>query len=167
MMIRQATTEDYPGIYALVKQAFKTAQVSDGKEQDFVTELRQRDTFLPELEFVAEENGELIGHVMLTEQSVDQEDVSGLLLAPLCVAFAYRNQGIGGKLLATALDQAVQLEKQAVFLVGNSEYYARHGFQQVKMFGLENHSEVPDQFVLGRELIPGSLKNVTGRLALH
>ena len=37
---------------------------------DFVLRLRDSSAFLPELEFVAEENGLLIGHILLTRQPV-------------------------------------------------------------------------------------------------
>ena len=56
MTIRKAAQEDHPSIYHLVRTAFATARVSDGTEQDFVLELRRRDTYRPELELVAEEN---------------------------------------------------------------------------------------------------------------
>ena len=64
MTIRQATPEDFDAIYSLVKTAFQTAKVSDGGEQDFVLKLR-KGSYIPELELVAEEDGVLIGHIML------------------------------------------------------------------------------------------------------
>ena len=71
MTIRKAAQEDHPSIYHLVRTAFATARVSDGTEQDFVLELRRRDTYRPELELVAEENGQLIG---LASYKVGQND---------------------------------------------------------------------------------------------
>ena len=52
MTIRTAREADFPAIRALVQAAFATAKVSDGTEQDFVLELRRRDTYRPELELV-------------------------------------------------------------------------------------------------------------------
>ena len=66
MTIRPAQAGDHSEIYSLVQTAFATAKVSDGTEQGFVLELRRRDTYRPELELVAEENGQLIGHILLT-----------------------------------------------------------------------------------------------------
>ncbi len=169
MIIRQAVAADYPAIYQLVQQAFKTAQVSDGTEQDFVEALRKSPGFLPELEFVAEENGELIGHVMLTKRGI--ETVTGehgiLLLAPLSVAFAHRNQEIGGRLMQTAFDKALTLDHTAVFLVGNPDYYKRYGFHSAADFGITNGTEIPDEFVLGIELVPDTLKDVAGTLHIE
>ena len=87
MTIRQATPEDFDAIYSLVKTAFQTAKVSDGDEQDFVLKLR-KGRYIPELELVAEEDGVLIGHIMLTGASIRENGgcFGTLLLAPLSVA---------------------------------------------------------------------------------
>lgn len=59
-MIRPATREDYDNIYHLVRIAFATARVKDGKEQDFVNKLRASSGYIPQLELVMEVEGELI-----------------------------------------------------------------------------------------------------------
>lgn len=168
MEIRQAVPNDYPAIYQLVKGAFKTAQVSDGTEQDFVTTLRKKETFIPELEFVAVKEGKIIGHVMLSEQEIKTKENRNtfLLLAPLCVDFNYRNQGIGGALMDAAFKKAVEMAHHAVFLVGNPEYYTRYGFRQINEFGLKNKSAIPDQFILGHELVQGVLSDIEGELEI-
>ena len=101
MTIRPAQAGDYSQIYSLVQTAFATAKVSDGTEQDFVLELRRRDTYRPELELVAEENGQLIGHILLTNLPVPgaPQGLRGLMVAPLCVRLEDRSRGLGGQLL--------------------------------------------------------------------
>ena len=95
MTIRPAQAGDYSQIYSLVQTAFATAKVSDGTEQDFVLELRRRDTYRPELELVAEENGQLIGHILLTILPVPgaPQGLRGLMVAPLCVRLEDRSRG--------------------------------------------------------------------------
>lgn len=168
MQIRTATTADQIKIYQLIKQAFTTAQVSDGTEQDFANQLRQSDRYLPQLELVAEENGQLIGHVMFTEQPL--QTVEGiktmLLLAPLCVKLEYRSQGIGGQLIRTGFAKAKELGYRAVFLVGNPQYYGRFGFCQVGDYQIQNISDIPDEYVLGCELVPGGLSGCKGKIEI-
>ena len=64
-------------------------------------ELRRRDTYRPELELVAEEEGQLIGHILLTLLPVpgSPEGLRGLMVAPLCVRLEDRGRGLGGQLL--------------------------------------------------------------------
>lgn len=168
MDIRVAEEKDFKEIYSFVKTAFETARVSDGTEQDFVQRLRAGETYLPELEFVAEENGVLMGHVMLTEQAYQTSDGvrTGVLVAPLAVALPYRNMGIGGELLRHACAQAAEAGYTAAFLVGNPQYYGRFGFCETSEFGIKNTSDIPDEFVLGCELGEGALRGISGEIAI-
>ena len=114
MTIRPAQAGDYSQIYSLVQTAFATAKVSDGTEQDFVLELRRRDSYRPELELVAEENGQLIGHILLTILPVPgaPQGLRGLMVAPLCVRLEDRSRGLGGQLLQEGGRRPVRLPER-------------------------------------------------------
>lgn len=167
MIIRKVNEKDFENIYELVKIAFQTAKVSDGTEQDFVYELRKRDTYIPELELVAEEENILIGHIMLSKQKIEKiensENNIGLMLAPICVRKQDRKKGIGGTLIKEATRIAKELGYQAIFLIGDPNYYKRYGFRKITEFNLENTSDVPDEFILANELIPNALKEIKGK----
>ena len=168
MTIRPAQGVDLPAIYTLVQTAFATAKVSDGTEQDFVLELRRRDTYRPELELVAEENGQLIGHILLTILPVPgAPGLRGLMVAPLCVRLEDRSRGLGGQLLQEGGRRAAELGYNALFLVGDPDYYGRYGFQNAVSLGFQNASGVPDQFLLALGLTPDILRDAGGALALH
>lgn len=152
MKIRVVNKSDFKDIYNLVKESFKTAQVSDGNEQDFVLELRKRVSYIPSLEFVAEEQGKLIGHIMFTKQAVD---------------LAYRNQGIGSKLMNYGLMKAKELGYDTAFLVGNPEYYQKFGFLCVTNYNLKNMTTIPDKYVMVKEIKEKALSNVKGGVDLH
>lgn len=167
MVIRQATQFEAPTITQLVQTAFQTAQVSDDKEQTFVLHLRDSDVYLPELELVAEKDGQLIGHIMLTKQLIQTKSgkwQEHILVAPLCVELEHRNQGIGEKLLKVGLEKAKLMGYTAAFLVGNPDYYCRFGFRQTTKFGIHNTNGIPDQFVLGIELVPNALSCQEGTI---
>lgn len=168
VVIRQAKIEEYDSIYEFVKEAFSTADVSDGTEQDFVLELRVGASFIPELEFVAVEGEELVGHIMFTKQEVVREDsvYMGLLVAPLSVKLSHRSKGVGAALMFHGFGEAEKLGYEAAFLAGNPEYYSRFGYQQTKAFGIKNATEIPDQYVLGCEIRKGALAEVEGTIHL-
>jgi len=164
--IRRETPADYAEIYELIQTAFKTAQVSDGDEQDYAENLRKGPAYIPELALVAEKEGKLIGHIMLTKAGVNQPDKTkfeALLVAPLSVVLEYRNMGIGSALMQHALIQANKLGYTAVFLCGNPIYYNRFGFKETIDCGIKAQ-HIPDQFSLVYEIIPGALKDVNGIL---
>lgn len=86
MDIKLVNKENYDKIYTFVEEAFKTAEVSDGTEQDFVLELRKSSNYIPELEFAAYDKNILIGHIMLTRQNLkSNKPVKAVLVAPLSV----------------------------------------------------------------------------------
>ena len=86
MDIKIVNKEDYDKIYTFVEEAFKTAEVSDGTEQNFVLELRKSSNYIPELEFAAYDKNFLIGHIMLTRQILNSnKPVKAVLVAPLSV----------------------------------------------------------------------------------
>jgi len=165
--IRQENATDWPAIYSLIRIAFETAKVKDGDEQDFATGLRTSERYIPELSLVAEQDGMLIGHVMLTHTVLHQdtgEDVDVLLLAPLSVLLEYRNRGVGGALVEEACRTAKELGYTAVFLCGDPAYYNRFGFRQSSGWGITAIQSIPDQYVLVKELKEGFLDSVQGKI---
>jgi len=160
MTIRQALPDDYEQIHHLVREAFKTGLLPPDNEESYVLDLRKRPTFVPELELVAEREGECIGHMMLTKFSVQEHE--SLWLSILCVKLEHRSQGIGAKLVEAGFERARRLGYASVFLLGYPNYYRKFGFKEVGEFGLGNQSGFPDEFVLGCELFPEGLSHVQG-----
>lgn len=116
MDIKLVNKEDYDKIYTFVEEAFKTAEVSDGTEQDFVLELRKSSNYIPELEFAAYDKNILIGHIMLTKQNLkSNKPVKAVLVAPLSVKKEYRSRGTGTSLMKYALNEAVKQGFNAAF----------------------------------------------------
>lgn len=169
MRIRPERKEDFDTIYQLIKRAFETAQVADGTEQDFAVSLRNSDSYIPELALVAEEEGEIIGHIMFTKREIETQSklIPTLLLAPLCVALEWRNRKVGERLIKEGIRIARKMGYQSVFLVGNPEYYGRFGFVQTTKWNIENKNKIPDQYVLGYEIVAKSLENREGQIELE
>lgn len=87
LVIRAEQQTDYEKIRHVVTEAFRTAEHSDGNEQNLVEALRKSQSFIPELSLVAVKDDELVGHIMFTKAFVNETEV--LALAPLSVLPAY------------------------------------------------------------------------------
>jgi putative acetyltransferase len=166
MIIRPERKEEFTEIYELVKIAFQTAQVSDGKEQDFVNQLRASDSYIPELALVSEEEGKLTGHIMLNRAHVVKGDQKAeiLYLAPVSVVLEKRNQGVGSALIKRSFELAREMGYKAVVLVGNPAYYQRFGFKTLNSFGIKHKMDIPDELTMVCELYPGALQGIEGTL---
>lgn len=162
--IRIENKKDYKIIYDFVEEAFRTAKVSDGKEQDFVNELRENKNYIEELALVGEYKGEIIGHIMLTKFYINSRDGEKeiLLLAPISVKKEFRNKGIGSSLIEEGFKRAKEMGYKAVLLVGDPKYYHRFGFISSSKYKIKNISGIPDENVMIVELYKDSLKGLEG-----
>jgi len=168
MIVRPETEREFPAIHALVEVAFQTAKVTNGKEQDFVDQLRASSAYIPELALVAEENGRLIGHIMLTKTQIASPDggkFETLFLGPVSVALEHRNSGVGSALINASANLAKTLGHSSIFLVGDPAYYHRFGFRPTANFGIRHLHDIPAQYVMALELTPNALAGVSGVFA--
>jgi len=97
MKIRQEKPSDYNEVYELVKISFATNSDDDGTTSDYLNEIRKKDTFIPELSLVAEDdNGKIIGQIVLYKMMIDTKNgkIVELLLSPICVHPEYFCKGI-------------------------------------------------------------------------
>jgi putative acetyltransferase len=85
---------------------------------------------------VAEEDGEVVGHVQLSTAWVGDDEV--LALGPIGVAPAWQRRGIGTALVVAALDAARDAGACAVILLGDPGYYGSRGFEPAASHGLGN-----------------------------
>ena len=103
------------------------------------------------LELVSERAGVLTGHLMLTEIEVpcvpeeEPQYWKFVMLAPLSVRLEDRGRGLGGALMRQAAQMA---QANAIFLVGDPDYYGRYGFENAVELGFTNASGVPDRYLL-------------------
>lgn len=165
--IRPEQASDFPEVYELVETAFESAPHADGDEQDYVQKLRDSPNYISELALVAEGDGELIGHIMLTRLDVDTENGprETLLLSPLAVAAPYRSRGVGAALVRESLSRAAALQHRAVLVVGDPDYYPRFGFRCSLDVGIHNRNGFDDRNVMACALAEGGLENLSGSVA--
>ena len=125
LIIKHEEEKDFNQIHHFIEDAFKTADISDGDEQNFVNTLRQSENYIPELALVAFDDNQLVGHIMLTKFATEKM----LLLAPLTVDIHYRGQGIGTMLVKKAFELAKEMNYTSVIVLGAPSYYSRFGFK--------------------------------------
>ena len=163
--IRQEQPPDYEEIYHLVQQAFAATTNSDGTEADYLTELRKKETFIPELSLVAEHSdGFLIGQIVLYQTHIitDNGPVHSLVLSPLSVHPDYFRRGIARALMTQAFHTACNMGYHAVFLCGEPAFYQRFGFIASYHLGILHINDSKAEWCMAKELIPGGLKDIHG-----
>ena len=161
MLIRAEKENDRDAVYAVNVSAFETPS-----EANLVDALREQAQ--PFVSLVAEDNGELAGHIMFSPVSLSgYPDLKMMGLAPMAVAPEHQRKGIGSALVRAGLEQCKQLCFAAVVVLGHPEYYPRFGFLPSSQFGIDSEYEVPEEVFMAMELQPGTLSGKTGRVKYH
>ncbi len=159
MIIRPEVKSDYGAVRTVVREAFLTAEHSDGNEVDLVEALRMSVDFIPELALVAEEGNKIIGHILFTRLRVGE--MVGVALAPLAVLPCYQRQGVGKQLIERGHEIARQLGYSFSIVLGSDTYYPRFGYVPTDTYQIEPPFEVPKEFFMiylldpQKEIIPG------------
>jgi putative acetyltransferase len=119
-MIRYARPADHAAIAAVVSAAFRTAD-----EARLVARLRADQDAL--FEMVAEQAGEVVGHVMFSRLWADRDEMFAAL-APLTVRPELQRTGLGSGLVRAGLEMAKEFGVHGVLVLGDPAFYPRFGF---------------------------------------
>lgn len=114
------------------------------------------------LSFVALHGKAVIGSVRLTRIAVGEG--RGLLLGPLAVRPAYKNLGIGRKLVHIAIDAARAAGHGVVVLVGDPPYYCPLGFRQTAPGQIDMPRPFDPLRLLACELVDGAASRLKGMM---
>ena len=178
--IRLERPEDYRAAEELTRDAFWNVYRPGCQEHYVLHCYRNRPEFIPELSFVMEKDGRLIGQVMFVRTALDIITPNSQLPAddcsqhstlnpqlriatfgPICIAPDYKRKGYGLKLLQYALARAKEIGIGAVCMEGNIDFYRHAGFVVASTLGVHYHGEpIEDEvpYFLAQELVPGYLQ---------
>lgn len=166
IIIRHECESDYRIVENLTREAFWNVYRPGCTEHYVLHHYRQNPDFIPELDFVMECDGVLMGQVIFSKAELIADDGSTipvLTFGPISIGPEYKRKGYGLKLLRYALGKAKELGYGAVFMEGNIEFYKHAGFVlasslHIHYHGEDRNSEVP--YFLGLELQEGYLGGV-------
>lgn len=169
--IRLEKQEEYREVENLVRESFWNVYRPGCLEHYVLNQLRNDKAFVPELDFVMEQDGKLIGQNMFmhaTIKSDDGRDIPIMTMGPICIANDLKRKGYGKILLDYSLEKAKELGCGALCFEGNIDFYGKSGFRYASEYGIRYHG-LPEgedaSFFLCKELIPGYLDGITGEYA--
>ncbi len=167
-IIRLEKTEEHRETEALVREAFWNVYRPGCLEHYVLNQLRNDKAFVPELNFVMEKDGRLIGQNMFMRAAIKADDGSDLpimTMGPICISPELQGQGYGKRLLDYSLEKAAELGCGALCFEGNINFYGKSGFTYASEFGIRYHG-LPEgadaSFFLCKELKKGYLDGISG-----
>lgn len=162
MIVRDETPADRAHVRRVNEAAFGAPQ-----EADLVDALRAEGVATVSL--VAEEDGEIVGHILFSPVTVEGAGTPplGLGLAPMAVIPSRQRQGIGSRLARAGLDRCRARGAGFVVVLGHPAYYPRFGFVPASRFGLRCEYDAPDEAFMAMELVERALEGLTGLVRYH
>ncbi|MBQ7154675.1 MAG: N-acetyltransferase [Synergistaceae bacterium] len=166
--IRPEREDERREVENLIRESFWNVYRPGCSEHYVIHVLRNDPAFVPELDFVMEQDGKLIGQNMFMKAIIKSDngrDIPVLAMGPICITPNLKRKGYGKILLDYSLDKASALGFGAVLFEGSIAFYGKSGFDYASKFGIRYHG-LPEgadaSFFLCKELITGYLDGITG-----
>ena len=176
LTIRPEEHKDYKSIISLILRSFQEGtDYSDGTDIiALVEEIRDSEYYIPELSFVAELDGKVVGHFLFSKFPLSPKREGGhnhntdagiVMLAPVSVHADYFRQGIGTAMLTMGIGKVRALGYKGITVEGNYKFYNQVGFRTSSEFHIFPTSGIPmkePRCMMCQETYPGALAGIHG-----
>ena len=169
IIIRNETKDDYKKSENLTREAFWNVYCPGCTEHFVLNKFRESKNYIPELSFVMEKDGEMIGHVMYAHshiKSYDGKTIPIMTFGPISIAPEYKRQGYGTHLLRYSMQKAKEMGGKALAITGNIDFYGKSGFILASEKGIRYADAEPNDrvvpYFLIKELQEDFLDNISG-----
>lgn len=160
IIIRNEQKTDYETVEKITREAFYNMYMPGCVEHYLVHIMREHEDFIPELDFVLELDGNVIGNIMYTKARLVDEsgkEKEILTFGPVSVKPEYQRKGYGKQLIAHSFEKAKELGYDTVVIFGSPANYVSCGFKSCKKYNVSMENGKYPAAMMVRELIPHAL----------
>ena len=160
IIIRNEKKEDWELVERITRQAFYNLYVPGCVEHYLVHIMREHEDFIPELDFVLELDGQVIGNIMYTKAKLTDENGTEkeiLTFGPVSIHPAYQRMGYGKMLMEHSFQAAIQLGYDTIVILGSPANYVSRGFKCCKKYNVCIENGKYPAAMMVKELIPHKL----------
>ena len=157
IIIRNEKKEDWELVERITRQAFYNLYVPGCVEHYLVHIMREHEDFIPELDFVLELDGQVIGNIMYTKAKLTDENGTEkeiLTFGPVSIHPAYQRMGYGKMLMEHSFQAAIQLGYDTIVILGSPANYVSRGFKCCKKYNVCIEKGKYPAAMMVKELIP-------------
>lgn len=164
MKIRSVEPKDYEAIHALIQEAYAQSKTGYNVEVELVKVIRTEPTYNPNLEIVAIEDDQIVGHGILSEIAIGIRGDIGLAMAPLVVKPSYQGKGIGKALLQELEERARKYGYGFISVMDLPKYYEKFGYEPTSKYDITAPFTVPQKAYMIKAIKPHGLDGVRGQI---
>ena len=166
LIIRNEKKKDYRNVEQLIRESFWNLYVPGCNEHFVMHNLRNSNDFIPELDFVAEKEGQIVGQIVYSRGVIKYKKGEGkevVSFGPVSVLPEFQKEGIGSALINHTINLANDMGYLAICIYGDPRYYSRFGFRCAEKYDIKTSD---DKFAVALqvlELKKGALNNLPGK----
>lgn len=138
-IIRLETEKDYREVENLAREAFWNLSFPGCDEHYFIHVLRSHEAFIPELDYVIEADGKIIGSIMYSKAELIDENgnIKPIVsMGPLCIHPDYQRKGLSRMLLEFTFELVKNMGYDTVINFGNPDNYVARGYKSCKKYNI-------------------------------
>ena len=157
VIVRNEEQKDWAVVERITRQAFYNLYVPGCVEHYLVHIMREHEDFIPELDFVLELDGQVIGNIMYTKAKLTDENGTEkeiLTFGPVSIHPAYQRMGCGKMLMEHSFQAAIQLGYDTIVILGSPANYVSRGFKCCKKYNVCIENGKYPAAMMVKELIP-------------
>lgn len=160
LCIRNEKRADYEKVEKITREAFYNQYIPGCVEHYLVHIMREHEDFIPELDFVIELNGEIIGNIMYTKAKLVDEERNQkeiLTFGPISILPEYQRKGYGKMLMEHSFEKAKEMGYDTIVIFGAPSNYVSCGFKSCKKYNISTEDGKYPAAMLVKELLPDQL----------
>ncbi|MGL4607323.1 MAG: GNAT family N-acetyltransferase [Eubacteriaceae bacterium] len=166
-IIRHENPDDFYSVENVTREAFWNLYKPGCEEHFMVHSIRKHKDYIPELSFVIEKDGEIVGSIFYTHAKIiDSQGTEHKVITfgPVSILPSLHRRGLGRKLITHSINKAKELGYNGIIIGGFPYHYRCYGFEGAKKYGIS----MPDgNFYTGIMALPlyeGALDNICGSI---
>jgi len=166
IFIQRTKTKDFLTTENITRETFWNLFKPGCDEHLVLHNLRKSNSYISNLDLVAQSGNKIIGHLIITKAKVidlQNEEHQVLCVGPISVLPEFQKNGIGTKLLNESIAIAKESGYSAMILFGHPDYYHRFGFVNAQNYGITTKEGMNFDPFMVLELYPNALAAVSGK----
>lgn len=155
------TEKDYRIVENIARETFWNLNFPGCYEHYFVHVMKEHKNFIPELDYVIEVDGMVIGYIMYAKSRLVDENGNVkpiVTMEPLCILPEFQRMGYGKALLEYTFEVVKSLRYDVIINLGNPCNYIPRGYKSCKKYNVCLEGNIfPALKVLDDEALDDSL----------
>jgi putative acetyltransferase len=160
-VIRKEESTDYRTVEEITKKAFWNIHTPGCNEHYLVHKMRSHPDFVPELDYVIEKDGIIIGNIMYAKSRLvgnTEKEKTILTFGPVSIHPECQRKGFGKALIEYTFTKAIELKYSCIVIFGNPSNYVNLGFKSCSKYDVAISEGIYPTALLVKELVEGSLR---------